>query len=149
VTAELRDGRSIVAGHNAVEAIMREIGIKGLPTRRLPKGARVAKVTSLDLVGRVFARDRPNELWMTDITESDAEGRMVSAELLVLGESSRKNRSDRAERIVTALKDAGEPLRRKDLAAASGGEGGSFDRALRDMENRDVIVKDGDLWALA
>ena len=48
---------------------MRELGIKGLPTRRLPKGARVAKVTSLDLVAARFARDRPNELWMTDITE--------------------------------------------------------------------------------
>ena len=40
VTAELRHGREIVVGHNAVESIMRELGIKGLPTRRLPKGAR-------------------------------------------------------------------------------------------------------------
>ncbi len=30
-------------GHNAVELIMRELGIKGIPTRRLPKGARVAR----------------------------------------------------------------------------------------------------------
>jgi putative transposase len=37
VTAELRHGREIVVGHNAVESIMRELGIKGLPTRRLPK----------------------------------------------------------------------------------------------------------------
>ena len=69
VTAELRYGREILVGHNAVELIMRELGIKGLPTRRLPRGARVAQVTSLDLVGRSFRRDRPNELWMTDITE--------------------------------------------------------------------------------
>jgi transposase InsO family protein len=69
VTAELRHGREIVVGHNAVESIMRELGIKGLPTRRLPKSARVANVTSLDLVRRSFRRDRPNELWMTDITE--------------------------------------------------------------------------------
>jgi transposase InsO family protein len=69
VQAELRYGRGIRAGHNAIELIMRELGIKGTPTRRLPKGARVAKVTSLDLVGRVFARDRPNALWVTDITE--------------------------------------------------------------------------------
>ena len=48
---------------------MRELGIKGLPTRRLPKGARIAQVTSLDLVRREFRRDGPNELWMTDITE--------------------------------------------------------------------------------
>jgi len=69
VTAELKYGRSILVGHNAVESIMSELGIKGTPTRRLPKGARVAQVTSLDLVRRVFARDRPNELWLTDITE--------------------------------------------------------------------------------
>jgi transposase InsO family protein len=83
VTAELRYGRCIIAGHNAVESIMREIGIKGLPTRRLPKGARVAKVTSLDLVGRVFARDRPNDLWMTDITEHPTrEGKVFCAIVL-------------------------------------------------------------------
>ena len=69
VRAELKYGRGIHVGHNAVELIMRELGIKGTPTRRLPKGARVAKVTSLDLVRRVFTRDRPNVLWVTDITE--------------------------------------------------------------------------------
>jgi len=40
----------IVVGHNTVGKIMGELGIKGLPTRRLPKGARMAQVTSLDLV---------------------------------------------------------------------------------------------------
>jgi putative transposase len=83
VTAELRYGRSIVVGHNAVESIMRELGIKGTPTRRLPKGARVAQVTSLDLVRRVFARDRPNELWLTDITEHPTnEGRVYCCVVL-------------------------------------------------------------------
>lgn len=82
VTAELRYGREIVVGHNAVESIMRELGIKGLPTRRLPRGARVAKVTSLDLVRRSFRRDRPNELWMTDITEHPTrEGKIYCAVL--------------------------------------------------------------------
>jgi putative transposase len=38
VTAELRHGREIIVGHNAVESIMRELGLKGLPTRR-PQGA--------------------------------------------------------------------------------------------------------------
>ena len=41
VTAELKHGRGIKVGHNAVELIMRQLGIKGLPTRRLPKGAKV------------------------------------------------------------------------------------------------------------
>jgi transposase InsO family protein len=69
VTAELRHGREIVVGHNTVGKIMGELGIKGLPTRRLPKGARMAQVTSLDLVRREFRRDGLNQLWMTDITE--------------------------------------------------------------------------------
>ena len=83
VTAELRFGRSIAVGHNAVESIMHELGIKGLPTRRLPRGARIAKVTSLDLVRRSFQRDRPNELWMTDITEHPTrEGKVYCAVVL-------------------------------------------------------------------
>ena len=32
ITAELRFGRQVIAGHNAVAAIMRELGIKGCPT---------------------------------------------------------------------------------------------------------------------
>jgi putative transposase len=50
VTAELRCGQDIVVGHNTAGKIMGELGIKGLPTRRLPKRARMAQVTSLDLV---------------------------------------------------------------------------------------------------
>ena len=69
VGAELRYGRNIIVGHNAIESIMRELGLKGVPTRRLPKGARVGNLRSLDLVRRSFARTRPNQLWMTDITE--------------------------------------------------------------------------------
>jgi putative transposase len=69
VTAELKHGRDITVSHNAVSLIMRELGIKGLPTRRLPKGARVRAITSQDLVRRDFRRDGPDKLWMTDITE--------------------------------------------------------------------------------
>ena len=69
VTAELRFGRRIIAGHNAVAAIMRELGIRGLPNRRLPRGARVGNVTCGDLVRREFRRQAPDQLWMTDITE--------------------------------------------------------------------------------
>jgi transposase InsO family protein len=69
VTAELRLGRQIIVGHNAVAQIMRELGIKGVPRRRLPRGARVGNVACEDLVQRRFARSSPDELWMTDITE--------------------------------------------------------------------------------
>lgn len=66
-----------------------ELGIKGLPTRRLPRGARAPKVTSLDLVRRIFRRDRPNELWITDITEHPTrEGKVYCC--VVLDTFSRK-----------------------------------------------------------
>jgi transposase-like protein len=38
----------LVATHNAVAAIMRELGIKGLPNRRLPRSARVGRVGGPD-----------------------------------------------------------------------------------------------------
>ena len=83
VTAELRYARNIIVGHNAVESIMREHGIKGLPTRRRPKGARLAQVLSLDLVRRSFRRDRPHELWLTDITEHPTrEGKLYCCVVL-------------------------------------------------------------------
>jgi putative transposase len=69
VTAELTFGRDVTVSRSTVESIMHELGIRGVPNRRLPRGARLAQVTSLDLVRRRFARDRPNELWLTDITE--------------------------------------------------------------------------------
>ncbi|MHB1570375.1 MAG: transposase family protein [Solirubrobacteraceae bacterium] len=77
VTAELKvrpwhPGRPQRGGVDHVRA-----GIKVTASRRLPKGARVAKVTSFDLVRRVFARGRPNQLWLTDITEHPtSEGKL-------------------------------------------------------------------------
>jgi putative transposase len=83
VTAELRYGRNIVAGHNAVEDIMRQLGFRGLPTRRLPRGAKLRAVTSQDLVRREFKRKAPNELWLTDITEHPTrEGKVYCCAVL-------------------------------------------------------------------
>jgi len=42
VTTELLHGREIIVGRNAVASIMAELEIKGLPTRRVPKDARVS-----------------------------------------------------------------------------------------------------------
>ncbi len=69
VTAELRYGRGIHVGKEQVHLLMRRLGIYGLPKRRLPRGARVGKANSLDLVRRRFRADGPDRLWMTDITE--------------------------------------------------------------------------------
>lgn len=69
VTAELRYGRGIHVGKGQVNLLMKRLGISGLPKRRLPRGARVGKPSSLDLVRRRFRADGPDRLWMTDITE--------------------------------------------------------------------------------
>jgi putative transposase len=83
VTAELRYGRGVTVGHNRVELIMRRLGIHGLPKRRLPRGARLAKASSLDLVRRRFRRDEPDRLWMTDITEHHTrEGKLYCCAVL-------------------------------------------------------------------
>ena len=77
VTAELRYGRGIHVGKEQVHLLMRRLGIYGLPKRRLPRGARVGKPNSLDLVRRRFKADGPDRLWMTDITEHPArEGKI-------------------------------------------------------------------------
>ena len=59
VTAELRYGREIIVGHNTVGEIMRELGIKGLPDRRLPRGARIGRVGALTWCGASSHATRP------------------------------------------------------------------------------------------
>jgi putative transposase len=68
VHAGLVLGQGIVVGHQAVEQLMRVAGIRGLSGRpRSRKSAPHAAAT--DRVGRRFAREKPNQLWVTDITE--------------------------------------------------------------------------------
>jgi putative transposase len=82
VHAELTLGRKIAVGHNAVEMLMRRAELKGLPghkRRRRPHDT----PTSADLVDRVFARDRADSLWVTDITEHPTrEGKVYCAVVL-------------------------------------------------------------------
>jgi putative transposase len=83
VTAELRFGRGVPIGQNTVRSIMVELGIKGIPNRRPPKGAKMARVTSLDLVRRNFHRPAPNQLWQTDIIEHPTrEGKLYCCAVL-------------------------------------------------------------------
>ncbi len=62
---------------------MGRLGIHGLPKRRLPRGAKLGKASSLDLVRRRFQRDAPDRLWMTDITEHPTrEGKLYCCAVL-------------------------------------------------------------------
>ena len=88
VHAELRLGRGIIVGHNAVELLMRRAGIKGLPGSRRPR-PRHETPTAADLVNRDFTRSAANQLWVTDITEHPTrEGKVYCA--VVLDVFSRK-----------------------------------------------------------
>jgi putative transposase len=68
VRAELRLGRQIVVSRKLVHKLMAEAHLQGLPARKRRKNL-VNAATSEDLVCRDFARNAPNQLWLTDITE--------------------------------------------------------------------------------
>ena len=82
VQAELVLGEGIRVGHQAVERLMRAAGIRGLSGRpRYRKSA--PQATATDRVGRQFAREGPNQLWVTDITEHPTrEGKVYCAVVL-------------------------------------------------------------------
>ncbi len=76
VHAELVEHHGIVVGRNTVALLMRRAGLVGLPLRRRSKSM-PRQVTVTDLVQRNFAREGPNQLWVTDITEHPTrEGKM-------------------------------------------------------------------------
>ena len=82
VHAELRLGRGIVVGHNAVELLMRRAGLAGVTGRPKWRHAKPDQVAA-DLVDRNFARTKPNQLWVTDITEHPTrEGKLYCAVVL-------------------------------------------------------------------
>ncbi len=71
VHAELRLAAGVRCGRKRVERLMRSAGLQGVYRRRRP-GCTVrdpAAQPSADLVNRRFAAERPDALWVTDITQ--------------------------------------------------------------------------------
>jgi putative transposase len=70
VHAELRLGRQLTIGHGRVERLMRQAGLQGVHHRRWRRsgGNRLPAVFQ-DHVQRQFVADRPDKLWVTDITQ--------------------------------------------------------------------------------
>ena len=82
VHAELTLGLGLQVGHNQVEMLMARAAIKGLPGNRRPR-PRHETPTASDLVERMFTREAPNRLWVTDITEHRTyEGKVYCAVVL-------------------------------------------------------------------
>ena len=71
VHAELTLGLGLQIGHNQVEMLMARATIKGLPGDRRPR-PRHETPTATDLVERMFTREQPNRLWVTDIVRREA-----------------------------------------------------------------------------
>jgi putative transposase len=81
VYAELKLGRGIEVGHNAVSMLMSRAGIAG--RNGAPRWRGSGEPTAEGLVDRQFRRTRPNELWLTDITEHPTrEGKVCWAVVL-------------------------------------------------------------------
>ena len=68
VHAELTVGRGIAVGHGQVELLMQRAGLHGVTGRPKWKRNKPDNIAG-DLVNRAFARNGPNQLWVTDITE--------------------------------------------------------------------------------
>jgi putative transposase len=82
VHAELTLGHGLSVGTEAVWLLMRKAGLQGLTGR--PQYRRIPnQPTAGDLVERNFARDEPDRLWVTDITEHPTrEGKVYCAVVL-------------------------------------------------------------------
>lgn len=82
VHAELTLGHGITVGAEAVWLLMRKAGLQGISGR--PRYRRIRnQPTASDLVERDFARDQPDRLWVTDITEHPTrEGKVYCAAVL-------------------------------------------------------------------
>ena len=82
IDAELTMAMDVRVSSRLVSVLMTQAGIYGLPGPARVKRLR-GIVTSDDLVNRKFHRLRPNELWMTDITEHPTrEGKLYCAAVM-------------------------------------------------------------------
>lgn len=83
VHAELTMGYGVSVGHNAVAMLMHRAGIAGLPGKRRYRRPVSQAPTAMDRVDRQFARNEPDHLWVTDITEHrTTEGKVYCAVVL-------------------------------------------------------------------
>ncbi|HLI32540.1 MAG TPA: IS3 family transposase [Solirubrobacteraceae bacterium] len=84
IVAELRFDHEIVANRKAVQAIMRSLGLQGLPKRKAHRrGPPTEGAAACDLVLRSFGAEAPNRLWLTDITEHPTrEGKLYCCVVL-------------------------------------------------------------------
>lgn len=69
VKAALEIEQGVIVSVKVIAKLMRRLEIEGLPGPRRFKRDRANEATSTDLLERNFLATRPNEIWLTDITE--------------------------------------------------------------------------------
>ncbi len=105
VKAALEIEQGLIVNTKLVKRIMRELGIRGLPGPKKGDKNLVNAPTCEDLVQRHFTATRPNELWLTDITEHPTgEGKLYCCVVLDLSSSpgASVDAADEIERIYMA-----------------------------------------------
>lgn len=70
VHAELREAYGVRVGHKRVARLMRQAGLQGVQKRRFVCTTRAAHPERFapDLVERAFVAERPDALWVADVT---------------------------------------------------------------------------------
>ena len=83
IRAALMREQNMIVNKKLILSIMRELGIKGLPGPKKRRKNLVNEATEEDLVQRNFTVDRPNVLWLSDITEHPTrEGKLYCCVVL-------------------------------------------------------------------
>ena len=76
-------GRHLIVSRRRIERLMRRAGLQGIHRRRWRTSGGRAPAVFDDHVQRVFTADRPDRLWVTDITQHrTAEGWVYCAAVI-------------------------------------------------------------------
>lgn len=77
IKAALEIEQGLVVSVKVIAKLMKRLEIQGLPGPRKFVRSSTNEATSTDLLDRTFVASRPNEIWLTDITEHPTlEGRL-------------------------------------------------------------------------
>ena len=76
ITAELGRGGQIV-NHKTVQRLMQSLGLKSLVRPKRYRSYRGEMAATPNLLNRRFEAERPNEKWVTDVTEFNVRGKKL------------------------------------------------------------------------
>ena len=135
IHAELRDVHNIRCGKKRVARLMRELGIEGV-SRRRSKGIThrdPRRPSAPDLVQRAFRAERPDQLWVADMTQQHTDEGWLYLAVVVDAFSRRVIGWSMGERPVAEQDTSlafGKTLREAGLVGSMGSVGDAYDNAM-------------------